>query len=146
MTSVSSEDITRNEDDSTLNAKKVEQVARISGATVNALPAITATTTSSPINLTGYNGARFEVEVTATSSGTWTPVITGSETSGGTYGTIYCQSPTGGGQVALTLPALSSVKKEVYIISGLPNFVKISETLSGGTGTVNVNVIPFIYG
>lgn len=105
--------------------------------------AITATATSIEIDCRGYNSVRIEIEVTAIAGGgIWTPTITASEISGGTFGTIYNYILDT--WTLLELPALSTVVKRIYIIKGgIPNFIKITETLSVGTGTVTVSVVPF---
>ena len=112
------------------------------GATTTALSSVSATTTSAEIDCRGYNSLRIESEVTATSSGTFAQTITGSEISGGTFGQIF-QNVTNT-QTAVVLPSLAAVKKEIYTIqSVIPSFVKITETLSGGTGTITVKITPF---
>lgn len=119
------------------------------GGIVTAHSAITATATSAEIDCRGFNSIRIEVETTNVSSTdkTWTPTITGSCISGGTFGQIF--QNVAGIQTALVLPAIAygvgNIKQTYVIQGGIPNFVKITETLSGSNGTsaVTVKAVPF---
>lgn len=111
------------------------------GGTVTAISAVTTTTTSAEIDCRGFKNVRIECEVTAISSATWTPSITGSEISGGTFGDIY--RDVAGALTVYTIPAQSVTGKVIYIIKDVPNFIKILETLAGSSGTITVKVTPF---
>ena len=125
------------------NAMKVNIVNVDPAATVSALSGVTTTTTSAEIDCRGFNSIRIEREVTAVAAGTFTCTVTGSEVSGGTFGTIYKENSSNV-QTAIALPTIDSVKKEVYSVSGgIPSFIKITETLAGGTGTITTKVTPF---
>ena len=102
--------------------------------------AITTTTPSAEINCTGYNNVRIEIENTAFTSGTNTPSITGSEVSGGTFGPIF--RDVAGTMTAYVLPAVNAAGKVIYNVSGVPNFIKITNTISG-TLTCAVKVTPY---
>lgn len=139
--------------DSTNDAQKVTLTTALSsafdsvnvnkmsaGGIVTAHSAITATATSAEIDCRGYKNVRIEVEVTAFASGTNTPSIVGSEISGGSFGSIF--RDVAGTMTAYTLPALNAVGKVIYIVKDVPNFIKITETISG-TLTTTVKVTPF---
>ena len=98
------------------------------GGTTLAHNAITATTTSTEIDCRGFKNVRVSCEVTAISSATWTPSITGSENSGGTFGSIY--RDIAGTFTAYSMPAQSVIGKNIYVIQNIPNFIKITKTLS----------------
>ena len=126
---------------STIDSIDVNKMS--SGGIVTALSAITATTTSAEIDCRGFNSVRIEAEVTAINGHTCALTITGSEVSGGTFGQIF--KDIAGTQTVVALPSLTAIKKEIYIIQGgIPNYIKLTETLSGGTSaTVTVKVTPF---
>jgi hypothetical protein len=119
-------------------------VAKMSaGGLVTAHSAITATATSSEVDCRGFNSVRIEREITATSASGWIATITGSEVSGGTFGAI--SKDVGITQTAVpALASITAIGKTTYILTGCnTNFIKITETLGGGTGTITTKVVPF---
>ena len=113
------------------------------GAVTTAHSAITATTTSTAIDLTGYTGALVECAVTAITSGNWVCELTGNLTNVGTFGSIF--QFDGATSQATNKPltaALNANGVYVYYFTGLPAFVKVVATrTTDGTLTCRVQPI-----
>lgn len=122
-------------------AKQIKNVFQ--GELFTALTAIEATTTSAVIDCQGFNSIRIEEQILATSSSGWVATITGSETADGTFGALSKDV----GVTITAVPASTSITaigKYFRTISGcIPRFIKITETLGGGTGKITTKVTPF---
>ena len=116
---------------------------KLSGSLISALSGVIATTTSAEIDCRGFDSIRIEREITATTSSGWVGTLVGSEVSGGTFAGLA--KDVGVTQTAVpALASITAIGKYNYVIRGcIPNFIKITETLGGGSGTITTKVTPF---
>ena len=101
------------------------------GSVTTAHNAITATTTSTEVDCTGYNG--LIVHATMTDSKTWEVKVVGSPTTGGTF--VDCYD-------AATQMTLTSSTGKCVLWKGIPEFVKIVATENSDGGACTVVVQP----
>lgn len=101
------------------------------GSVTTAHNAITATTTSTEVDCTGYNG--LIVHATMTGSKVWEVKVVGSPTTGGTF--VDCYD-------AATQMTLTSSTGKCVLWKGIPEFVKIVATEHSDGGACTVVVQP----
>jgi hypothetical protein len=101
------------------------------GSVTTAHNAITATTTSTEVDCTGYNG--LIVHATMTDSKEWKVKVVGSPTTGGTF--VDCYD-------AATQMTLTSSTGKCVLWKGIPEFVKIVATENSDGGACTVVVQP----
>lgn len=101
------------------------------GSVTTAHNAITATTTSTEVDCTGYNG--LIVHATMTDSKEWEVKVVGSPTTGGTF--VDCYD-------AATQMTLTSSTGKCVLWKGIPEFVKIVATENSDGGACTVVVQP----
>lgn len=101
------------------------------GSVTTAHNAITATTTSTEVDCTGYNG--LIVHATMTNSREWEVKVVGSPTTGGTF--VDCYD-------AATQMTLTSSTGKCVLWKGIPEFVKIVATENSDGGACTVVVQP----
>lgn len=101
------------------------------GSVTTAHNAITATTTSTEVDCTGYNG--LIVHATMTDSKVWEVKVVGSPTTGGTF--VDCYD-------AATQMTLTSSTGKCVLWKGIPEFVKIVATENSNGGACTVVVQP----
>ena len=114
------------------------------GNVTTAHSAISATATSSQIICLGHNGVSLNCEGTLESGQTWTVEVLGCATTGGNVGKCY-QSDTLEMKAVITYADLHGGEADGVVnlsFRGVPNYIKIRATLSGGTATLTCKVIP----
>lgn len=101
------------------------------GPSITILNAVTATTTSAEIDCRGYNSILVKVEQ---SGGTWDISLQGAMVSGATFVDLYNGSTQ--------MKATGLTASRMILWTGVPDFVKVVATLTGGSGSVTVKVQP----
>ena len=108
------------------------------GSTQTLLSGVTATTSSSEVDCSGYNRAALECAVSEITSGNWTVEVKGCFVTSGTVGSIYALR--GSGWEAQITPELDANGVYIFIIENLPPFVKITGTRTTD-GTLTAKLI-----
>lgn len=119
-----------------INQSNPLPIGMAKGSVINALKAITQTTTSPKIDCRGYNAVLVEVSISAAKN--WTFKVQGCMTSGGTFVDMYELANTG------TMAAMSyqTNSSKMFVFKGIPDYIKIVATKNEDGASVTVNVQP----
>ena len=103
------------------------------GTVTTAHSAISATATSSAINVNFHNAALVAVDFTG--SGSWTVKLQGALTSDGVYKDLYDNNGS-----LLSTGSISADRIQLFV--GLPENIKVVATEDSGTASITVKVQP----
>jgi hypothetical protein len=111
---------------------QIDQMIKGNVTTVHS--AIEATATSAKVDCRGYNAIL--VDVTLSGAANWTFKVQGSLTENGTYKDVYEQNAAG----TWTLASYQFNASRMFLVRGIPDFVKIvaTEDADGQNATVKV--------
>lgn len=118
-------------------------VAKMSkGGTVTAHTGITATTTSAPIDMTGYRHISVEIVASALTAGNWVVELIGSNLIGGVYGNVN-KMKDDGTFVQMKTPAVSANGTYIYEFTNIGvRYLELKATRTTD-GTLTAKVTPY---